>query len=125
MEFRTLRDRVLNGYEECAEFTDSDMLADEAEQLGDYFIGWSPELLEEFRQDVTDFVSSNEDDVRAAAEIYGPEHVGHDFWLTRNRHGAGFWDGDLPDALGKRLTDAAHAYGECGLYLGDDRLAYS
>ena len=22
------------------------------------------------------------------------EYAGHDFWLTRNGHGAGFWDGD-------------------------------
>ncbi len=36
----------------------------------------------------------------------------HDFWLTRNRHGAGFWDGDYPTAIGKALTDIAHAFGE-------------
>lgn len=23
-----------------------------------------------------------------------PAQAGHDFWLTRNGHGAGFWDGD-------------------------------
>lgn len=28
----------------------------------------------------------------AAIESYGPERFGHDFWLTRNGHGAGFWD---------------------------------
>ena len=47
-------------------------------------------------------------------------HAGHDFWLTRNRHGAGFWDGDWPDAEGKRLTDAAHAFGEVNLYVTDN-----
>lgn len=41
--------------------------------------------------------------------------AGHDFWLTRNRHGSGFWDGDWPDDVGKLLTDAAHGYGECDL----------
>jgi hypothetical protein len=48
------------------------------------------------------------------------EEAGHDFWLTRNGHGAGFWDGDWPEASGKRLTDAAHAFGEFDLYVGDD-----
>lgn len=43
--------------------------------------------------------------------------LGHDFWLTRNRHGAGFWDGDWPKALGKKLTDLAHSYGGQNLYL--------
>lgn len=38
--------------------------------------------------------------------------VAHDFWLTRNRHGAGFWDGDYPDDIGDKLTDLAHTYGE-------------
>ena len=45
--------------------------------------------------------------------------AGHDFWLTRNRHGAGFWDRGLKE-LGRQLTDAAHAFGECWLYVGDD-----
>src|SRR4051812_3588308 len=29
-----------------------------------------------------------------------PDHVraGYDFWLTRNRHGAGYWDGGYEDA---------------------------
>ena len=39
---------------------------------------------------------------------------GHDFWLTRNGHGAGFWDRNdcLPEDAGQRLTDAAEKYGE-------------
>jgi len=44
---------------------------------------------------------------------------GHDFWLTRNRHGAGFWDRGYGD-LGKDLTDKAHTYGESNLYVADD-----
>ena len=37
---------------------------------------------------------------------------GHDFWLTRNGHGAGFWDRDYGD-VGDRLSEACKAYGEC------------
>lgn len=51
--------------------------------------------------------------------------IAHDFWLTRNRHGAGFWDGDYPKALGSSLTEAAHSFGEFDLYIGDDGLIYS
>src|SRR6056300_403211 len=39
------------------------------------------------------------------------DEVGHDFWLTRNRHGAGFWDGDWADD-GDTLTELAHSFGE-------------
>jgi hypothetical protein len=53
-----------------------------------------------------------------------PCRAGHDFWLTRNRHGAGFWDGDWPLA-GLRLTQMAHAFGECDLYVGDDGKIYA
>ncbi len=42
-------------------------------------------------------------------------HAGHDFWLTRNRHGAGFWGGDYPEPEAAILTDAAHAFGEYGI----------
>jgi hypothetical protein len=41
---------------------------------------------------------------------YSPSQAGHDFLLTRNRHGAGFWDRGLGD-IGDKLTEAAHAYG--------------
>ena len=51
--------------------------------------------------------------------------AGHDFWLTRNGHGAGFWDGDWPEPQATRLTDAAHAFGEVDLYVGDDGEIYA
>jgi hypothetical protein len=56
------------------------------------------------------------------------DRAGHDFWLTRNRHGAGFWDrwNSATDEgkVGKVLTNSAHSYGSCDLYLGDDDLIY-
>lgn len=60
-----------------------------------------------------------------AADI-GDEHerAGHDFWLTRNGHGCGFWDGDWSEEVGDRLTKASEAYGECDLYVGDDGFIY-
>lgn len=46
---------------------------------------------------------------------------GHDFALTRNGHGAGFWDRGYPDAIGQALTEAAQAYGEATLFLSADQ----
>ncbi len=43
------------------------------------------------------------------------EQNGHDFWLTRNGHGAGFWDRGYPKDLGDALTKAAKSFGECYL----------
>lgn len=49
--------------------------------------------------------------------------AGHDFWLTRNGHGAGFWDGDWKN--GDILTAASKIYGSVDLYIGDDGQIYS
>ena len=48
------------------------------------------------------------------------DHLGHDYWLTRNGHGTGFWDRDLPGDLGRILTDEAHADGEAYLYVNEE-----
>ena len=50
--------------------------------------------------------------------------AGHDFWLTRQGAGAGFWDGDWPEAAGKRLTKSSKTFGETTLYVGDDGKIY-
>lgn len=49
--------------------------------------------------------------------------AGHDFWLTRNGHGVGFWDGDWPIS-GDKLTIASEKFGEVYLYVGDDGKLY-
>jgi hypothetical protein len=43
-----------------------------------------------------------------------PVSVGHDFWLTRCHHGAGFWDGDYE--AGEELTKIAHRFAERGIF---------
>jgi hypothetical protein len=48
---------------------------------------------------------------------------GHDFWLS-NHHGTGFWDRGYAAEVGKKLTKAAHAFGETSLYRGDDGRIY-
>lgn len=42
--------------------------------------------------------------------------IGHDFWLTRNRHGAGFWDGDYPEGIGEQLTKISHQFPEINTF---------
>lgn len=80
------------------------------------------------------FFEANRADIDAAAQAYdtskgdgadtGYDYAGHDFALTRNGHGAGFWDGDLPEELGARLTAATETVGECWPYVGDDGGVY-
>lgn len=72
-------------------------------------------------RDCIDFVDSND---RRLRRVGSPAQHGHDFWLTRNRHGAGFWDRGYPQPLADHLTQAAHAYGGCDLYVDDEGLVY-
>ena len=47
------------------------------------------------------------------------EQAGHDFWLTRNRHGVGFWDRPrfYGPAFAEQLTMIAKSFGECGMFV--------
>jgi hypothetical protein len=73
-------------------------------------------------QDVTTFFKDNEDLI--ADNCDDIDHVAHDFALTRNGAGAGFWDGDYDEAVGKALTDASHKFNPYSLYMGDDGKVY-
>ena len=86
----------------------------------------APEAREKAAADCAAWCADNLAMLTAAADCAGYSwgHAGHDFWLTRNHHGAGFWDGDLPDAIGDALTEAAEAAGEVWPYIGDDWRIY-
>lgn len=57
---------------------------------------------------------------QATGDNYTWEHVGHDFWLTSQGHGAGFWDRGLGE-VGDTLTDSVDGYGDLvGLYLDEE-----
>jgi hypothetical protein len=48
----------------------------------------------------------------------------HDFILTRNGHGAGFWDGHWHAPWGDRLTALAKQFVEIHPYVGEDGMIY-
>lgn len=68
------------------------------------------------------FLSKHKPLVKQAARIkgYSASQAGHDFALTRNGHGAGFWDREvLPQELRDALTAASQAFGEVSAYVND------
>ena len=112
--------KMVDAYAECAVWSSLDW---------DNQIGGNPQPMDaeystddlgedawdSFRTDCEDFADANSVDL---ADM-DAEQAGHDFWLTRNRHGAGFWDRGLGER-GDRLTKAAHVYGEVDLWVGED-----
>lgn len=54
-----------------------------------------------------------------------PAQVGHDLWLTRNHHGAGFWD--RPEVYGgednaEALAASAHSFGSKDVFVYQNQL---
>lgn len=78
----------------------------------------APESLAQAAKECADFISLA-GDLLVDLRISG-ESAGHDFWLTRNGHGAGFWDRGYPETFGAELTKIAHSFGSCDVYIGDD-----
>lgn len=61
--------------------------------------------------------------VREAIDIIGDyARAGGDFWLTREGHGAGFWDGDWPEPQASFLTDVAKTFGSQDLYVSRGKI---
>lgn len=111
-------EEVIDAYVECALWSSTD--EDDVPLEEDYgYKDIAPQALASMREDIAAFIASELADLA----FLDPAQIGHDFWLTRNGHGAGFWDRGLGDR-GKRLTNAAHVYGESDLYVGDDGRVY-
>lgn len=84
--------------------------------------------LEKMIADCVKFQDKYAAKLKKAYKIYkvvdgtSPEsYAGHDFWLTRNQHGCGFWDRDL-GKIGEQLTDAAHSFGGSHLEVANDKV---
>ena len=80
----------------------------------------SGELMDRMIEDCAAFLAKADipDNLRPQA--------GHDFWLTRNGHGTGFWD--HPEIYGEEkaqeLSALAETFGVVDLYVGDDGRIY-
>jgi hypothetical protein len=117
-------DKMVDAYIECALWSSTNFTSedDDGTPFDDGYgpDDIAPETVAAFYEDCEAFATANADDLATMS----PEQAGHDFWLTQNRHGAGFWDRGL-GAVGDRLTAAAHAYGSVDLYVGDDGKVYA
>jgi hypothetical protein len=98
---------------------------------------FSTETLEKMKSDCNDFYNKYSELYHKAG--WADDLAAHDFWLTRNRHGAGFQDREMNELdqelnhgiseeqfedVKEMLIKASHSFGEFSLYLGDDGLIY-
>lgn len=123
------------GYTSAALWSSSD---DDGEPLDSRFESdeIAPDTMARMEEDCRKFYEANRDHIHCDGAPLDPDFeaplayrqaamAGHDFWLTRNHHGAGFWDGDWPEPHAGILDAAARAFGEIDLYIGDDGLIHA
>ena len=108
-------------YLECASCSTS--VSDEHgnivhESLDDTDAQWNLTAVAAAEKQIRDFLSEEVDEIVERCAIT-PEQLGHDLWLTRNGHGAGFWDRGH-GADGQRLTDLCQPMGTDDAYIGED-----
>lgn len=113
-------DVIVCAYARCALWSST---GDDNEPLDSLysFDDLAPVTIQSFKEDCTGFAQSNIELLQLSGMEL--EQIGHDFWLTRNHHGAGFWDRNL-GVTGEKLSELARVYGEVCLYIGDDGLVY-
>lgn len=103
------------------------------EELEDKTIqDFSVDAMKKIVDDCKDFIkkcNQNKIDIRSSDLMNGksPEYsseelAGHDFWLTRNHHGAGFWDHAWKEPYESKLTEIAHSFGELSVFISDEGL---
>lgn len=115
----------LNGYLEAALWSSTDESNESGGEPLDrnYDLdSFTREALRKAKKDCDDFVDANREDLNAT--IANDAQNGHDFWLTREGHGAGFWDRGYEKNVGKRLTDAARVYGEGNIHVSRGRVHF-
>lgn len=126
-------DEFLKGYLICALWSSNDESTPDGGNPLDQNYGIediSEEAMAKMKADCEKFVRLNgslltEENFVGRREGSLMGYAGHDFWLTRNHHGAGFWDGDWAEEIGQKLTDSAHDFEEVDLYVGDDGKIYA
>lgn len=116
-------DLFFSGYLACAKWssalyiedTDGNLISDD--NLEGYY--FSDEVLKALTEECCTFYKEYYDLILEFIDKAGTNMAGagHDFWLTRNGHGAGFWDRGA-GIVGEILTDHADVYG--GVDLGLD-----
>lgn len=97
----------------------SSLMEEEQNPASEYFVAetenWDnvdypvdPDSVASLQRELEQFIKLCEDDLIASK--LSPGQIGHDFILTRNGHGAGFWDLGLGE-IGDTLTKWAETFG--------------
>ncbi|MBP7280327.1 MAG: hypothetical protein KBA66_02035 [Leptospiraceae bacterium] len=129
---------VMKHYLLCAIWTEEEQMSEmEEKEIADFY-GESEEITKLVPRNEMNIENFSDDskikafeDIRKFLSIDGVQEaiekqnipndmLGHDLWLTRNSHGAGFWDRGYDKKISNLLTNAALSLGRCEVEAGDE-----
>jgi hypothetical protein len=102
---------MVKGYLECAQWTNEDL--DNVDSI------FENSTLKQAKNDCESFLTEIDNITSLEAS-----QMGHDFWLTRNGHGAGFFDRtqELTETQIENFTKVAQTFKEVNIYLNNNKL---
>jgi hypothetical protein len=115
---------VISGFLEACEFTSNDYDQEPSEWEGAE--SWSPQARQKAAEVCNAFRNAAGADYEAVKAHMDETTIGHNVWYDAVGAGVGFWDRDLPNGLGERLSEAvkkACPYIDSA-YVGDDGQLY-
>ena len=107
-------DDFVKGYKEAMAWTEEESIGSDWE--------YSPESETDIINECLQFYQANASLMSLVSPDF--EQHGHDFWLTRNGHGAGFWDRGYKKEIADALTEDSHRCGEAYLLSEDREIAH-
>lgn len=104
-------------------YTPEDIDADSLQELSRHFQSFVEEAEQLIAQKISNDWSSIDDFYTGS--VSGAYQTEHDFILTANGHGCGFWEeDDWPKEVGEILTSLAKKHSEIHADVGDDGKVY-
>jgi len=135
---------IINSYLNCAIWTDEENLKEDDDNMNRETYKMDKEYWDE--SEIKELISNpnlnihnfDEDsviktylDIKKFLNLVGSavndideSDIGYDLWLTRNHHGAGFWDRGYDVKISDILTKTAESLGTAHLYIGDNGILY-
>jgi len=109
-------DEILNSYIETAIWAEE---SDENDLQGKTINDVDKESVANSKIEIYNFIKKAQQEASDELSTYDSETLGHNLWLSRNGHGAGFFD-DNND----KLQNLARSMKPVDIYLGDDGKVY-
>jgi hypothetical protein len=109
-------DKILNSYIETAIWAEE---SDENDLQGKTINDVDKESVANSKIEIYNFIKKAQQEASDELSAYDSETLGHNLWLSRNGHGAGFFD-DNND----KLQNLARSMKPVDIYLGDDGKIY-